>query len=78
MLNEIKNAKVEHELQNLPVWLKEEIDEENLLDCLNSSDVTDEYGRPIEIVEISVNHADSHDESIENGYDEFGINTIDW
>ena len=44
MLNEIKNAQVEHELQNTLSWSKEDVDKKNLLDCLNSSDVTDEFG----------------------------------
>ena len=78
MLNEIKNAQVENKLTTLAGFSKERIAEKNLLDCLNSSDVTDELGQPIEIVEISVNHANSYDDSIENGYAEFGINTIDW
>jgi len=82
MLNEIKNAQVEHELQNLALWSKEDIDEKNLLDCLNSSDVTDEYGQPIPdsavVLPISLDHEDDPDENIEKAYAEFGINTIDW
>tara|TARA_R100001079_G_C4334185_1_gene104295 strand:- start:263 stop:529 length:267 start_codon:yes stop_codon:yes gene_type:complete len=88
MLNEIKNAQVEHELQNLALWSKEDIDEKNLLDCLNSSDVTDELGQPIPDVDsfhesavvlpISLDHEDDPDENIEKAYAEFGINTIDW
>ena len=82
MLNEIKNAQVEHKLQNLALWSKEDVDEKNLLDCLNSSDVTDEFGQPIPdsavVLPISLDHEDDPDENIEKGYAEFGINIIDW
>tara|TARA_R100001460_G_C3410838_1_gene159591 strand:+ start:164 stop:412 length:249 start_codon:yes stop_codon:yes gene_type:complete len=82
MLNEIKNAQVENQLTTLAGFSKEDIDDRNLLDCLNSSDVTDEYGQPIPdsavVLPISLDHEEDYDLSIEKAYDEFGINTIDW
>ena len=79
MLNEIKNAQFENKLTTFAGFSKEKIAEKNLLDCLNSSDVTDELGQPIQVVlPISLDHEDDPDENIEKGYAEFGINTIDW